>query len=64
MNELIPCPFCGGKAELEHEYIFGFDYSTIKCKKCGVKTAPIKVSSTYSSDELAAEAWNRRTSHE
>ena len=61
MDELKPCPFCGGKAEIEHEYIFGFEYSTIKCEKCRVKTAPIKVSFTYSSDERAAEAWNRRT---
>lgn len=60
MYKLKPCPFCGGEAEIEHQYIFGREYSMVKCKECGAETLPILISFTYSSDERATEAWNRR----
>lgn len=60
MAELKPCPFCGGEAEIEHIFRFGTDYSFVRCVKCRVITKPIIKSFLYSSDERAAEAWNRR----
>lgn len=35
-EELKPCPFCGGKAELI--LIKGMDEKYIKCTNCGVST--------------------------
>ena len=51
-KELLPCPFCGGEAEL-------FDYPEMKaycvaCLECGVETL------IYSSKEKAIKAWNTR----
>lgn len=58
MDKLKPCPFCGGKAELENS--MRENCSRIKCTKCRVKTEAFIKSFKYSSDQLAAEAWNRR----
>ncbi len=61
-NELLPCPFCGGKAQIHkrkfnfasHEPLFT-DYGyAIFCTKC-------KCSTEYSvSADEAKETWNRR----
>lgn len=52
-NELLPCPFCGGKAFLNKEWeeTFGFFGECSECE-----------SSTYYSlsREEAVKAWNRR----
>lgn len=52
-NELLPCPFCGGKAVLieKWEKVFGF---FVECSEC--------VTSNYysTSKEEAVKAWNKR----
>ena len=53
-SELLPCPFCGGKAE------FRSGSSTtpyIRCRECGGRTK----SSRNRANLIAA--WNRRTNH-
>lgn len=56
MNELKPCPFCGGEAEI----ICVPDYSRnacvwlVKCKKSCCHQMP------FQSEHDAVEAWNRR----
>ena len=49
MNDMKPCPFCGGEAE-----IIGDDYFWIQCKFCRAET--------MGSEDLAEaiEVWNRR----
>ena len=62
MDKLKPCPFCGGKAELGHtikESAYG-NTSFVFCTNCSANGKMIRVSSKYSSDERAIEAWNRR----
>ena len=67
-EEIKPCPFCGGEAELDFahkNFVYtdddgiaretGFFY-TVKCINavCGCAIG------TYSDAEMAIEAWNRR----
>ena len=67
MNELKPCPFCGGEAELikEHECwghgMFNTSYF-VRCKKCGSEG---KSGSGYDKEAEQCliegiENWNRR----
>lgn len=52
MDELKPCPFCGGEAEIR-----GDGYFWIQCKYCWAET-------TGSEDMAEAiEAWNRRADY-
>ena len=54
MIELLPCPFCGGKAEL-----YGINNSNpfiVYCTNCGVEMGNEKDFLTYQ----AIEAWNTR----
>lgn len=51
MNELKPCPFCGGQARRAENKNFGW---LVHCKKCFAKT------DHYQSKGAAARAWNRR----
>ena len=54
-NELKPCPFCKGRAEIIKCGLFGNDAGYYpKCKKCGCE---LKV---YVTKQGAEKAWNRR----
>lgn len=54
MDELKPCPFCGGKAERGH-----YDGIVwIECTECEASTKGIDTGLFY---EQAIAAWNRRT---
>lgn len=57
MNDLKPCPFCGGKARL-----FVGDGVRVICSKCYVGTRILTDSMEYESDdvETVVESWNRR----
>ncbi len=48
-EKLKPCPFCGGKAEIEGERIFW-----VSCQECCAE------SNSFIELEEAIEAWNRR----
>lgn len=57
MNELKPCPFCGGKATL-HEIADGQFY--IDCAMQLGFCSVMPSTWTYNTEEEAVEAWNRR----
>ena len=59
MENLRPCPFCGGKANLTKEDNYGFVDNEwyADCGNCGLLFGFAK---QYSKEE-AIEAWNRRT---
>lgn len=62
MNEtkLKPCPFCGGIAEIKHDFYDNDQHSYVRCRGCRCKISDVQISTEYSSDEKAAERWNRR----
>lgn len=52
--ELKPCPFCGGKAELN---VYPFDTRNeyqVECENCFCQTY------VYDTEQDAIEAWDRR----
>lgn len=59
-TNLKPCPFCGSKARLFFDnYSVGFGVYCLRESE-GLKCSAA-VLAVYESEELAAEAWNRRT---
>ena len=54
LAELKPCPFCGGKAQINYA---GADL-LILCSKCLVRTE------SYHTKAEAVEAWNRRAGND
>jgi Lar family restriction alleviation protein len=64
-TKLLPCPFCGGDAELKdigREGVYGhIEDWCVACKKCGIHVySPSERGKTNTKD--AAKAWNRRQS--
>jgi Lar family restriction alleviation protein len=64
-DELKPCPFCGGKAEMRDARKFlvvsKFSYIIPYSVGCSNKKCDVKPYTEYSSTEQEAiDAWNRR----
>lgn len=53
--KLKPCPFCGGKAMIDSDYIFKNSWKVF-CRNCGCGTGIYD----GKTPQRAAEAWNRR----
>lgn len=49
-KELLPCPFCGGEAEVEHRFGLYFVF----CKYCGARV------SSFGDVNSAVAVWNTR----
>lgn len=56
-DSLLPCPFCGGEAELK--YISTLEARVI-CKRCHASAAKVNGYDTHIVAENAMELWNRR----
>ena len=56
-EELKPCPFCGGKAELVDYGISG-EYKVVWCFECGARTRMFYAE--IFRGRKAIEEWNRR----
>lgn len=73
-NELKPCPFCGGEAEIKPNSIYTEKGLLIHCKKCNVHTITVLYECTYTqydgkanvyvtkqmAEERVTKMWNRR----
>ena len=63
MNELLPCPFCGGEAFAYYSGSNGIGiFAEVHCKNCHVSTRRIKIgiNEADANESIAIEAWNRR----
>lgn len=61
-DELLPCPFCGGEAEIVHTpKVIPYEPWWIRCSFCEATTPKYK-SETAKADAIAA--WNRRAEHD
>ena len=58
--DLLPCPFCGGKAELINNMFESGVY--VKCLNCDTQSAFTRISACYCANDKAVEKWNRRVS--
>lgn len=56
MNELKPCPFCGGKANFK----FRNDAVFVRCDICEAQAKLYNASVDWCAKNEAAKAWNRR----
>lgn len=54
MNELKPCPFCGGEAKFVHIFE-NPEKCMVSCRECDGG-----IDAVFANEEAAAEAWNRR----
>lgn len=57
MNNLLPCPFCGGEGELCYER-HDIDDWQVSCKECGAVSCP--VSMRFYETKGAIDDWNTR----
>ena len=61
MEELKPCPFCGGEAVLVEKTSYGGNiFVRVECKLCGAMAGNESISLYHSAAERAIERWNRR----
>lgn len=71
VEQLKPCPFCGGEAEIKNDHdIFTDAYTAcIRCKECGSQTREIDITvcsnESYSERNISplgylARVWNTR----
>lgn len=60
MDELKPCPFCGGKAT-----IFSVEYwCMVECTECGARSKNFAAFSTTEAEQQAKKFWNRRVEND
>ena len=74
MTELKPCPFCGGKANVNMKIISKNDFSIyVSCSKCRARTdgycptvtkEECALESIEKCKALAIEKWNRRVNED
>lgn len=68
-EEIRPCPFCGGKAELVAVAYMGRGSYCVQCQTCGAQSKYFAMDACFISStnggnpsgERAVNAWNRRT---
>lgn len=53
-EELLPCPFCGSKAEVVETHPVSTKSVLVRCQECGAFVT------AFSTRDEAIDAWNRR----
>ena len=60
MNELKPCPFCGGEAEIESLKLGGWQEVIVSCPDCNIRTHEFTTDKDIDLKAEMIERWNRR----
>lgn len=55
MKKLLPCPFCGGEAEIAES-----EESFIRCRKCGIESPSFYSGGEKQNSKNAVKYWNTR----
>lgn len=71
MSDLTPCPFCGGRAQIEHEtevigHGSGDTVYFVCCQCCGARTKPIgflQAEGNAAKKLVAIVLWESRADH-
>ena len=63
-TELLPCPFCGGKAKLIINMQSFVPYAMVRCENCSAKTKNVMQSVDYCAVDEAVKLWNLRMSRD
>jgi len=59
--KLLPCPFCGGKAEYDKRG----EFCGVYCSECCIHTTKwLRVDKEYDVKKHLAEFWNRRVAND
>lgn len=53
-HNLLPCPCCGGQAQVCKSIRTYFDFYIVECNECGLRTADCNTA------DVAVEKWNKR----
>lgn len=59
-TELLPCPFCGGKAKLIICRQSFEPFVMVRCENCDTNTKKIVQSVDYCATDEAVKLWNQR----
>jgi len=57
--KLLPCPFCGGEAEMNYS-VFSKCEAYARCKCCGARTMEFSSASLQDARLKAIQSWNTR----
>ena len=57
--KLLPCPFCGGEAEMNYSVFFKYE-AYARCKCCGARTMEFSSASLQDARLKAIQSWNTR----
>lgn len=63
-TELLPCPFCGGKARLVINMQSFERYAMVQCENCSAKTKNVIQSVDYCATDEVAKLWNQHMSRD
>lgn len=62
MENLKPCPFCGGKSKIDFRFHKGQRLVIAKCTRCGASAKPVSENYIGYDEAIddATNAWNTR----
>jgi Zn ribbon nucleic-acid-binding protein len=63
MDELLPCPFCNGKAKFHIHDVDGNEYGIVECIQCGARLERADFA-VLNPEKSVKQDWNKRNNKE